>query len=103
MAPVKKKILKTPEIKNNFFFETQKPAATPTFCKRNFFQMYQKTNLNFFSFSLRLGNQHFGSKQHVNQTIFEKKVCIAYSNDSRQLLMPKQTLDYYQFFSRKLV
>ena len=54
-------------------------------------------------FCLTLGNQHFGSKQHVNQTIFEKKVCIGYSNDSRQLLMPKETLDYYRFFSRKLV
>ena len=36
MAPVNKKILKVPEIKNKDFSKTQKPVATPTFCKQNF-------------------------------------------------------------------
>ena len=42
MAPVNRKILKVTELKNKKLFITQKPAATPTFCKRNLSQMYQK-------------------------------------------------------------
>ena len=70
MAPVNKKNLKVPEIKNNFFSETQKPATTPTFCKRIFFPMHHIKNVNFLSFRLTLGSRRFVLKHHVNKNIF---------------------------------
>ena len=69
MAPVNKKNLKVPEIKNNFFFETQKPATTPIFCKQNFFQMHHIPNMNLLSFRLALGSRRFVLKHHVNKNI----------------------------------
>ena len=90
-------------MKNKKLFITQKPAATPTFCKRNFSQIYQKKVMIFFSFSLRLGNQHFVSKKYVNQNIFKNKVCIGCRHDLKQLLTPKKIMDHYRFFSPKLV
>ena len=59
--------------------------------------------MNFFSFTLRLGNQHFVSKKYVNQNIFKNKVCIGCRHDLKQLLTPKKIMDHYRFFSRKLV
>ena len=103
MAPVKKKNLKTPEIKNNFFFDTQKPAATPTFCKRNFFWMHQIKNMNFLSFRLTLGSRRFVLKHHVIKNIFKNKVGIGYMYANKQLLTQKKDMDYYRLFSRKLV
>ena len=78
MAPVHKNFLKVAEIKNNFFFETQKATTTPTFCKRNFFRMHHIKNMNFLSFRLRLGRRRFVLKHHVNKNIFKNKVGIGY-------------------------
>mgnify|MGYP006945003022 CR=1 FL=1 len=103
MAPVNKKNLKVPEIKNNFFFETQKPATTPTFCKRIFFPMHHIKNVNFLSFRLTLGSRRFVLKHHVNKNIFKNKVGIGYMYANKQLLTPKKGMDYYRLFSRKLV
>ena len=103
MAPVNKKNLKVPEIKNNFFFETQKPATTPTFCKRFFFPMHHIKNVNFLSFCLTLGSRRFVLKHHVNKNIFKNKVGIGYMYANKQLLTPKKDMDYYRLFSRKLV
>ena len=102
MAPVKKKKLKRPKSKI-FFFDTQKPAATPTFCKRNFFWMHQIKNMNFLSFRLTLGSRRFVLKHHVNKNIFKNKVGIGYMYANKQLLAPKKGMDYYRLFSRKLV
>jgi hypothetical protein len=103
MAPVNKKILKVPKIKNNFFFETQKPATTPTFCKRIFFPMHHIKNVNFLFFRLRLGSRRFVLKHHVNKNIFKNKVGIGYMYTNKQLLTPKKGMDYYRSFLRKLV
>ena len=103
MAPVNKKNLKVPEIKNNFFSETQKPATTPTFCKQIFFPKHHIKNMNFLSFCLRLGSRRFVLKHHVIKNIFENKVGIDYIYANKQLLTPKTDMDYYRLFSRKLV
>ena len=76
MAPVNKKVLKVPKIKNKNFSKTQKPAATPTFCKRKFFRMHHIKNMNFLSFSLTLGTRRFVLKHHVNKNIFKINVGI---------------------------
>ena len=60
-------------------------------------------DMNFFSFPTFIGNQRFGSKGYFTYNIFKNKVCIGYQNDTRQLLMPIKIMDYYWFFSRKLV
>ena len=103
MAPVNKKKLKVPEIKNNFFFETQKPAITPTFCKQIFFPMHHIKNVIFLSFRLTLGSRRFVLKHHVNKNIFKSNVGIGYMYADKQLLTPQKGMDYYRLFSRKLV
>ena len=103
MAPVNKIFLKVPEIKNQNFSKTQKPAATPTFCKRIFFPKHHIKNMIFLSFCLRLGSRRFVLKHHVIKNIFENKVGIGYMYANKQLLTPKKCMDYYRLFSRKLV
>ena len=93
MAAVNKKNLKVPEI-NFFFFETQKPATTPTFCKQIFFRMHHIKNMNFLSFRLTLGSRRFVLKHHVIKNIFENKVSIGYMYANKQLLTPKKGMDY---------
>ena len=88
MAPVHKNFLKVAEIKNNFFFETQKPATTPTFCKRNFFRKHHIKNMIFLSFCLTLGSRRFVLKHHVIKNIFKNKVGIGYMYANKQLLTP---------------
>ena len=73
----------------------EKPAATPTFCKRNCPTMHQIKDMNFLSFHLTIGNQHFVPKKHVNLNIFKNKVCTMYKHDPRQLLTPKEMMDHY--------
>ena len=103
MAPVNKKFLKVPEIKNKIFFDIQKPASTPTFCKQNFSQMHHIQNMNLLSFRLTLGSRRFVLKHHVNKNIFKNKVGIGYMYANKQLLTPKKGMDYYRSFSRKIV
>ena len=103
MAPVNKIFLKVPEIKNQNFFDSQKPATTPTFCKRIFFPKHHIKNMNFLSFCLRLGSRRFVLKYHVNKNIFKNKVGIGYMYANKQLLTPKKGMNYYRLFSRKLV
>ena len=80
-----------------------KTATTPTFCKQNVSRMHDIGDMNFFSFLTFIGNQRFGSKGYFNWNIYKDKVSIGYINDKRQLLAPNMSLDYYRFFSRKLV
>ena len=103
MEPLNKKVLKVPEIKNQNFLFTQKPAATPTFCKRIFFPKHHIKNMNFSSFRLTLGSSCFVLKHHVIKNIFKNKVGIGYMYANKQLLTPKKDMDYYRLFSRKLV
>ena len=103
MEPLNKIFLKVPEIKNQNFLFTQKPAATPTFCKRNLSQMHHIKNMNFLSFHLRLGSRRFVLKHHVNKNIFKNKVGIGYMYSNKQVLTPKKGMDCYRLFSRKLV
>ena len=91
------------EIKNQNFFETQKPATTPTFCKNFFFRMHHIKNMNFLSFCLRLGSRRFVLKHHVNKNILKNKIGIGDMYANKQLLAPKKGMNYYRLFSRKLV
>ena len=59
--------------------------------------------MNFFSFLTFIGNQRFGSKGYFNWNILKDNVSIGYKNVKTQLLVPNMSLDYYRFFSRKLV
>ena len=54
---VSKKCLKS---KSDATLCTQKPAATPTFCKRNVSTMNHIEMLNLLTFCLTIGDQHFG-------------------------------------------
>ena len=65
--------------------------------------MHEIGDMNFFSFLTFIGNQRFGSKKYFNRNILKDKVSIGYKNDKRQLLVPNMGLDYYWFFSCKLV
>ena len=65
--------------------------------------MHDIGDMNFFSFLTFIGNQRFGSKGYFNWNILKGKVSIGYINDKRQLLVTNMSLDYYRFFSHKLV
>ena len=81
----------------------QKPATTPTFCKRNHSRMNHFWGMNFLSFCFTIGGQRFAYKGYFNKMLFKNNVCIGHRWHKRQLLGPKKCMGYYRFFSRKLV
>ena len=52
--------------------------------------MMQIRDLNFLTFWLSLGNQHFGSKTNVNTICLKNNGCIGYKHSPRHLLRPKK-------------
>ena len=81
MAPLNRFFQKLPKIKIWHHFVIEKPAATPTFCKRNVSTMNHIEMLNFLTFRLTIGVQHFGKNGHVIQFSKKIKVCIGHKYD----------------------
>ena len=53
--------------------------------------MKQIRDLNFLTFWLSLGNQHFGPNAYVNSICFKSNVCTGHKHDPKHLLRPKKS------------
>ena len=84
-------------------FVILKPAATPTFCERNFSRIYHFGIMNFLFFFSTTGDRRFAWRGYFNKTLVKNKVCNGHRSNIRQLLRSKSAWIIINFFAQTCI